>query len=65
MEPNPQDQVLSKEEIYLPQRDKGQGARDKDRRQRTREKENGVLFQRDKGLPLDKENLWPTGNGAL
>lgn len=27
-----QDQVLSIEEIYLPQRDKGQGIRDKDKR---------------------------------
>ena len=29
---DPQDQVLSTKEIYLPQRDRGQGIRDKDRR---------------------------------
>ena len=57
-----QDQVLSTEEIYLLQRDKGRGIRDKDRRWRMRtegkgtwEMGKGYLSQRDKGLPLDRE----------
>jgi hypothetical protein len=36
-----QDQVLSTKEIYLPQRDKGQRIRDKDRRYKTRKKKEG------------------------
>ena len=39
---DPQDQVLSTKEIYLPQRDRGQGIRDKDRRWRMREKGKGT-----------------------
>lgn len=35
---DPQDQVFSPKEIYLPQRDKGQGMKDKDRRQKISEK---------------------------
>ena len=52
-----QDQALSTKEIYLPQRDKGQGIRDKDRRQETRERGKGVCpdWRVDKGLPLDRE----------
>ena len=38
---DPQDQVLSTKEIYLPQRDKGQRIRDKDRRYKTRKKKEG------------------------
>ena len=44
----PQDQVLSTKEIYLPQRDRGQGLRDKDRRQRKREKRKGTM-EREEG----------------
>ena len=43
---DPQDQVLSTKGIYLPQREREQGIRDKDRRQRVREKRKGT---RDKG----------------
>lgn len=45
---DPQGQVLSTVEIYLPQRDRGQGMRDKDRRQRTRETGQACLSQRTK-----------------
>ena len=52
----------SAKEIYLPQRDKGQRIRDKDRKSRmwgkekdVREREIGYLPQRDKGLPLDRD----------
>ena len=58
----PQDQVLSTKEMNLPQRDRGQGTRDKDRRWRTwekgkgtREREEGYLSLEDQGLPLDRE----------
>lgn len=58
-----QGQVISKKEICLSQRVRVLGIRDKDRRQRRKEKEKGTrkwvkreLFQRDKRLPLDKEN---------
>jgi hypothetical protein len=37
-----QDQVLSTKEMYLLQRDSGQGIRDKDRRYRMREKGKGT-----------------------
>ena len=54
-----QGQVLSTKEIYLPQRDKEQGIRDKDRERikRENEKEQGrrrkrYLSPKDKGLPL-------------
>lgn len=61
-----QDQVLSPK-VYLSQRDKGQGIRHKDRRQRTREKGKGTKERwkgylsgvgwggGDKQLPLDRE----------
>ena len=39
----------------MPHRDKGQGIRDKGRRQETRKKGKGFLPQRDKTLPLDRE----------
>lgn len=60
----PQDQDLSTI-IYLSQKDKGKRVRDKHRRQRTREtrkgtkeKGKGCLFQRDKGLNLDREETY-------
>jgi hypothetical protein len=40
--------------MYLPQKDRGQGIRDKDRRERTRQRE-GYLSRRDKQLTLDKK----------
>lgn len=46
---DPQDQVLSTKEIYLPQREKGHGIRDKDRRQKMRQREKG-LRERRQGL---------------
>lgn len=49
----PQDQVLGTNEIYLPQRDKGWGIREKDRRQRTIEKGKGYLSQSG-----TKDHLW-------
>ena len=39
---DPQDQVLSTKEMYLPHRDRGQRIKDKDRRQRMREKGKGI-----------------------
>jgi hypothetical protein len=56
---DPQDQVLSIKEVYLPQRNKGQGIRDKGSRQRKRENGEGereeYLSRREnKGLPLDR-----------
>ena len=46
----------------MPERDKGEGIRDKDRRwrmrrkgKRAREKRKRYLPRRDKGLPLDRE----------
>lgn len=52
----PPDQVLSTKEIYLPQRDRGQGIRGKDRRQRTREVGRDIYLPwRGKGLPLGRE----------
>ena len=50
----------------MPQRDKGQGIKDKDWRQRIRDKKKkkgtsergkGCLPQRGKGLPLDREEM--------
>ena len=38
----------------MPQKDRGQGIRDKDRRERTRQRE-GYLSRRDKQLTLDKK----------
>lgn len=45
----PPDQVLSTKDIYLPQRVKGQGIRDKDWRQRMREKGAGGTGGQDRG----------------
>lgn len=57
---DPQDQFLAQKEIYLPQSDKGQGIRNKYKRQRMRKKGNkgksaGLFVLEDKGLPLDRE----------
>ena len=62
---DPQDQVLSTKEMYLPHRDRGQRIKDKDRRQRMREKGKGTRESRksiwprgkDKGLHLDREEI--------
>lgn len=58
----PQHQVLRTKEIYLLQRDKGQGLRNKDMEQKIkdkgkglREKKKGYLSQGNKGLSLDRE----------
>uniref|UniRef100_A2AP18-5 Isoform 5 of 1-phosphatidylinositol 4,5-bisphosphate phosphodiesterase eta-2 n=1 Tax=Mus musculus TaxID=10090 RepID=A2AP18-5 len=66
--------ILSTKGIYLPQRERGQGVRDKDRRWRVREKGKGTREgargicpggRGDKGLPLDREETdrqtWPIG----
>lgn len=57
----PQDQVPSTKEVYLPQRKKGQGIRDKGRRQRKWEKRKRIREKRmsicpgeKTGLPLDR-----------
>ena len=49
-----QDHVLSTKAIYLPQRDRGQGMRDKDKRQGMREKEKGAR-ERSKGYLSTRE----------
>jgi hypothetical protein len=46
--------VLSTKEICLPQRDRGQGIRNKDRKWRMGKKGKGTR-EEDKGLPLDRE----------
>ena len=55
-----QDQVLSTKEIYLPQRDKGQGIREKEREYKGEEGNKGkgtgaFVPEWDKELPLDRE----------
>lgn len=47
----------------MPKKDGGQGIRDKDRRERTRERGDGYLSWRDKELTLDKKRrqTWPVG----
>ena len=52
------DQVLSTKEIYLPQRNRGQGRRDKDRRQRRRQKEQRRVGDRDICPGGTKDCLW-------
>jgi len=44
---DPQNQVLSTKEIHFPQKDKGHGLRDKDRRQGMREKGKGMRREED------------------
>jgi hypothetical protein len=52
-----QDPVLSTNEICLPQRDRGQGTRDKDRRQRMREQEKGTREREEKYVSLEVKGL--------
>lgn len=52
-----QDQVLNTKEVYLPQRDKGQGIKDTDWRQRSRESEKGQGTGKNYLPPKDKRLL--------
>lgn len=63
---DPHDQVLRPKEVYLSQKDRRQELRDKHRRQTITERRRGTrkgwetLFQRDKRLPLDREEIHGT-----
>ena len=50
----PKDQVLSTKEVYLPQRDRGQGIRDKDRR--IKEKRKGTRERGERYLSWGAED---------